>query len=133
MNTREHFAKAFGSEKPKFVRVLRAVPGDQLAYRPHPRSTSAGDLIWLLATELGDACELADHAQVRFAPRPAPARLDESIAIYERNAGELEKRLERLNDAAWERPVRLLGPDGSVAWEAPLGGESAVHLRSVGR
>jgi hypothetical protein len=71
-NVREYYRQCFEEEKPKFVRVLKAVPPDKAEYKPHPRSTSAGDLVWLLATKLRDACELVDHGQVEFAPRPAP-------------------------------------------------------------
>jgi hypothetical protein len=120
MNTREYLVECFKAEKPKFVRVLRAVPSDQLAYRPHPRSTSAGDLVWLLASELGDACELADRGEVNYSPTPAPATLEESIAAYERNVGELEKRVSKLDDAAWGRKAKFL-VNGNVAWESPLG------------
>ncbi len=120
MNNREHLVECFKSERPKFVRVLRAVPADQSAYRPHPRSTCAGDLVWLLAGELHDACELVDRSEVNFVQTPAPATLDESIAAYERNAGELETRLAKLDDAAWGKKVRFL-VDGNVAWEAALG------------
>ncbi len=120
MNTREHLSRCLQDEKPKFLRVLRAVPPDRLDYRPHPRSSSAGDLVWLLASELHDACVIVDRGEIDFAPTPAPATLDESLAAYERNATALEERLARLDDAAWERPVRFR-MDGKVAWEAPLG------------
>jgi uncharacterized damage-inducible protein DinB len=120
MSTREFFAECLKAEKPKFVRVLRAVPPEQTAYRPHERSTSAGDLVWLLADELKDACELVDHSEVNYVLKPAPATLGESIAAYERNAGELEKRLSTLDDAAWGKKVRFL-MDGKVAWESTLG------------
>ncbi len=40
----------FKDEKPKFLRVLQAVPPDKTDYRPHPRSNSAGTLVWLLAS-----------------------------------------------------------------------------------
>lgn len=120
MSTREFFAECLKAEKPKFVRVLRAVPPEQTAYRPHERSTSAGDLVWLLADELKDACELVDHSEVNYVQKPAPATLGESIAAYERNAGELEKRLSTLDDAAWGKKVRFL-MDGKVAWESTLG------------
>ncbi len=120
MNTREHYAECFKSEKPKFVRVLQAVPGDQAAYRPHPRSTSAGGLAWLLASELRDACEIVDRGEVNYVETAEPATLAESVAAYERNAGELEKRLARLDDAAWEKKARFL-VEGNVAWEATLG------------
>ncbi len=145
MNTRDHFAQCFKSEAPRFVRVFRAVPPDQLAYRPHPRSTSAGDLVWMLATELHDACELIDRGEASFVPRPAPARLDESIAAYEKNAAELEKRLPKLGDKEWEKKARFL-VEGKVAWEVPLGemlwgflldaihhrGQLSAYLRPMG-
>ncbi|HTO86893.1 MAG TPA: DinB family protein [Thermoanaerobaculia bacterium] len=120
MNTREYYVQCFQAERPKFLRVIRAVPPDQIAYRPHPRSSSAGDLVWLLASELADACEIADHLKVNFVERPAPKILEESAAAYERNADELEKRLARLNDARWEQKAQFL-MDGKVAWEASLG------------
>lgn len=120
MNTREFLIECIQDEKPKFLRVLRAVPPDKLAYRPHPRSSAAGDIAWLLASELGDACELVDKGRVDYSPTPAPAALADSIAAYERNASELEKRMARLDDAGWERKAQFF-MDGKLAWEAPLG------------
>jgi hypothetical protein len=79
MNTREYYVERFKAEKPTFVRVLRAVPPDKAAYRPHPRSASAGGLVWLFASELGDACSLVDRREVNFVQTPEPATLDESL------------------------------------------------------
>src|SRR6266542_357836 len=120
MNTREYYAECFKNEKPKFLRVLTAVPADKAAYRPHPRSSSAGGLVWLLASELGDACKLVDNLEVNYVQTPEPATVQESVTTYERNAGDLEKRLARLDDAAWAKKARFL-VDGNVAWEATLG------------
>jgi hypothetical protein len=118
-NYREYFAECFEAEKPKFLRVLRAIPEGQAAYKPHPRSTSTGDLVWLLASELQDACELIDHGEVNFVLRPAPA-LSESISTYERNAADLQKRLAAVDDGAWDRNVRFL-VNGAAVWETTLG------------
>ena len=60
-NVREYYRQCFQAEKPTFIKVMKAVPPDQAAYAPHARSTSAGDLVWLLASELHDACELIDR------------------------------------------------------------------------
>ena len=119
-NTREFFADCFRAEKPKFLRVMQAVPADQAGYRPHPKCNSAGGIVWLIASEWGDACELIDKAQVNYVARPAPAKVQESVAAFEKNAGEIEKRLGKLNDAAWEKNTQFM-MDGKVAWEAPLG------------
>ena len=118
-NFREYYQECFEAEKPKFIRVLKAVPADQAGYRPHPRSTSAGDLMWLLASELHDACELVDRGELSYVARPAPP-VAESVATYERNAEELQKRLAMLDDARWDKQVRLV-VDGKTAWETSLG------------
>jgi DinB family len=120
MDTREYFAECFKAERSKFERVLRAVPGDQAGYRPHPRATCAGDLVWLIASEWGDACELIDKAEVDYVVRPAPARVEDSVAAFEKNAGEIEKRLPKLDDAAWKKKAKFK-MDGTVAWESTLG------------
>src|SRR5262245_47404866 len=145
MNTREFLIECFKAERPKFERVLRAVPSDRLTYRPHERSSCAGDLVWLLASELDDACVIIDRGEIDYVVPPAPATLGERIAAYERNASELEKRMARLDDAAWGHKVRFL-MDGKLMWEAPLGemlwgflfdaihhrGQLSTYLRPMG-
>lgn len=143
-NVREYFQECFQAEKPKFIRVMNAVPGDKASYRPHERSTSAGDLVWLLASELGDACELVDHGEVSYVFRPAPS-ISESVAAYERNAANLEKRLATVDDAKWQAQAKFLA-DGKVVWETSLGdmlfgflfdaihhrGQLSTYLRPMG-
>jgi len=142
---RQYFAECFEAEKPKFVRVLKAVPSDKASFRPHPTSNCAGDLVWLIASEWGDACELIDRSKVNFVARPAPAKIEDSIAAFEKNASEIEKRVARLDDAAWDRKAQFL-MDGKVAWESSLGdmlfgflfdaihhrGQLSTYLRPMG-
>jgi uncharacterized damage-inducible protein DinB len=144
MNSREHFLKCFKNEVPIFLRVFRAVPPGQTAYRPHPKSTSAGDLVWMLAGELHDAGVLAEKYEVSFELSPAPALAD-SIAAYEKNAAALEKQLAKVDEAAWGKKAKFL-VGGNVAWEAPLGdmlwgflfdaihhrGQLSAYLRPMG-
>ncbi len=145
MNTREFYAHCLEAEKPKFIRVLEAVPADGASYRPHPSSTSAGDLAWLLASELADACAIAERGEVDFVLTPAPGTVAESVAAYRKNAAELQKRIAAMDDAAWERPARFL-VGGNVAWETTAGdmlfgflfdaihhrGQLSAYLRPMG-
>jgi hypothetical protein len=121
-NFREYYQECFEPEKPKFIRVIKAVPSDQAGYRPHPRSTCAGDLVWLLAGELRDACEIVDRGEVSYVVRPAPT-VPESVAAYQRNAEDLERRVATLDDAHWDRRARFL-VDTKIAWETSLGDTS---------
>ena len=143
-NVREYYRECYEAEKPKFIRVMKAVPADQADYRPHPRSTSARDLVWLLASELHDACELVDRGEVSFVPSSAPG-VAEATAAYERNAAALEQRLATLDDSKWETKARFM-VDGNVAWETTLGdmlfgflfdaihhrGQLSTYLRPMG-
>ena len=100
-NVREYYAQVFKNEKPTFVKVMKAVPPDQGDYKPHPRSTSATDLLWLLATETHDACTLIDQGEVNYVYKPSPG-VPEAVAAYEKHAAELESRLPNVDDAKWE-------------------------------
>jgi hypothetical protein len=116
MNTREFLIGCFKAERPKFERVLRAVPPDKLAYRPHPRSSCAGEIVWLLASELSDACVIVDRGEIDFVLPPAPATLDESIAAYERKVS-----------------LRCHPPSGpALDLPAADGREGTVDLRTFG-
>ncbi len=118
-NVRDYYRQCFEAEKPTFLKVMKAVPPGQAAYSPHPRSTSAGDLVWLLAAELHDACPLIDSGEVNYVFTPAPG-VTESIAAYEQHAATLEAKLATVDDAKWESPARML-MDGKPMWETTLG------------
>jgi hypothetical protein len=118
-SVREYYTQCFKSERPTFVKVLKAVPADQAQYKPHPRSSSSGDIMWLLATELDDACTLIDHGEVNYVARPCPG-VAEAVAAFEKHADALEDRLSKVDDAKWESKARFMA-DGKTVWEATLG------------
>ena len=118
-NVRQYYAEVLEAEKPKFVRVLKAVPADKADYRPHARSSAAKDIVWLLASELRDACDLIEKGEVNFAMAEAPG-VAESVSAYERNVADLQRLVGAMDDARWDRKARFL-VNGNVAWEAPLG------------
>jgi hypothetical protein len=145
MNTREYFVQSVKSEIPRFVRVLKAIPPAEAGYRPHPRSMSAAELVSLLANELGDAVAVLDKGEVEFVVKPAPPNLADSIALYEKNAAAVKRRLAKIKDSAWKKPARFL-MGGKVVWKAPLGemmwgflfdaihhrGQLSTYLRPMG-
>jgi hypothetical protein len=116
---REYYLQCLKSEIPAFTRVLKAVPPDKAEYRPHERSMSAADLVWLLATEARDACELIDKGEVTYRGGSPPPVAD-AVAEYERYAADLAVSAAAVGDEAWSRPARYL-VDGNVAWQASLG------------
>src|SRR5262245_45344485 len=89
LSNREFFIRRSEQEFPGFVRVIRALPADQLTYRPHPISRSAGELVALLVSiERGcvDLCtskQTTYNTNMRWHPEDRGATLEEMIAAYE--------------------------------------------------
>ena len=144
MTDREFFLARRKAELPAFQNVLNALPKDKIDYKPHERSPSAQQLVWVLAQELGSAVELCETGQTSFPTAPAPA-VDAMIAIFDKNYAALEERVRRMDDAAWTR-VGTLKSGGKVMMESPVGeflwyllfdsihhrGQLAAYLRPMG-
>jgi uncharacterized damage-inducible protein DinB len=95
------------AERPAFIRVLKAIPHSRSDYRPDPRARSAAEIAWLLAMEEAALVSLLDAGVVEWKESPAPKRVEDIVAAFERSSTEVNERLERLDEAAWERKVRF--------------------------
>src|SRR5258708_19543778 len=108
MNVPDFYVQRWESEQAAFGKVLRAVPGDKLAYKPHERSTSAGDLAWQLAQEQRSLCELLDTGEVHWETRPHPGSIDGIVPAWDTATGELRKHLTPLDKPNSPAPANFL-------------------------
>jgi uncharacterized damage-inducible protein DinB len=106
-------------ELPAFLRVLKAIPAKRLDYRPDPKARTAAELAWLLASEEATLIGLLDSGVVEWKESPPPAGIDKIVASFERDSAAVNKRLEQINEAGWEKNVRLV-MGGGGAWEDSL-------------
>lgn len=114
MSTREFFIQRWESELPAFGKVLNAVPEDQLSYRPHERSASAGGLAWQLADEQQQLCDLLDNGQVSLEIKPHPSKR-EILAAWEKATSQLRERLRSADDKKWSGPAKFI-MGGKEVW-----------------
>jgi uncharacterized damage-inducible protein DinB len=120
MTNREFFIKRWEEEYPTFLKVFRALPQDKSDYRPHPRSRSAAELVWLLVLEEQACSGWIEAGKVEWKETPPPMRLADAIAAYEKAHAELAPRLKKLDDETWEeKKAQLLS--GDQVYELPLG------------
>ena len=115
MSTREFFAKRLAAELPAFVKVARALPGDQLHYRPHEKNTPAGMLAWQLACEIGQLVELFDSGEIHFSMGTCPAA-DDIVAAVEANGQRAIEAAKNVSDERWDSPAKFYFGD-QLAWE----------------
>ena len=112
MSTREFFIQRWEAELAAFGKVLRAVPDNQLAYRPHERSTAAGALAWQIADEQAQLVDLLDRGEVRFSDRPKPpSKIADVVAAWDKATDTLRTRLKSANDEKWSAKGRFLFGD----------------------
>jgi len=119
MNVPEFFVKTWESEMPAFGKVLRALPGDKLDYRPHERSSAAGDLAWQLVVEQRALGDLAETGENRWDMNGKPATIDGIVAAWDEATNNLRQRLAGLDEARAAVPVKIFM--GENSWGTALG------------
>jgi uncharacterized damage-inducible protein DinB len=133
------------SEVPKFVAVLKALPPGRLDYRPDPKARTAAELAWVLAAEEAALVSLLDTGTVRWKEEKPPSRIEDIVAVFETNAAAVNEKLDRLDEAGWEKKGRFL-MDEAPAWEDSIGefvwgflfdaihhrGQLSTYLRPMG-
>ena len=93
-------------------RVLDRVPGAQLAWKPHDKSMSLGQLAWHVATVPGGLARILqqdsfDVAQGQFVP-PCPNSVDEVMTAYAQGVRDAEGFLSSLTPETANQKWRLL-------------------------
>jgi hypothetical protein len=118
MHNYEFFASRLEQEIPAFLKVFRAMPADQLHYRPHEKCTPAGALAWQMAREVDSLVQLLDTGVIDY-KSDEPGSVDDIVALFERGAKGTVERARSTSDARWEGPARFLY-DGNLAWETKV-------------
>jgi uncharacterized damage-inducible protein DinB len=92
-------------------RVLERVPDDKLAWRPHQKARTLGELALHVAMVPGAVAELAaskSPAQVPQFIDPSPATAAELIPALEQSIAKARRVLRTMDDAAMTAPWRLM-------------------------
>lgn len=144
MTNREFYLQRREAEFPVFMSVLKALPPDQLSYRPHERSPSAEQIVWTLARELKACIGAAKDGKTEMENIPAPP-LAEMLAMYELWSKQLIDVVSKVDDEGWDRKAQGIY-QSKVVMEQPLGiflwfilfdaihhrGQLAAYLRPMG-
>jgi uncharacterized damage-inducible protein DinB len=107
-----YFLPTLRMEYEKTLRLIKAVPADQGAYRPHPNSRSALELVWHIASAdiwfldgfLGGKFEMEDDTM------PADISSVADIALlYEDQFGPKLDKVAKLPASFWATPMAFFG------------------------
>lgn len=93
-------------------RVLNRVPADKLAWKPHAKSMSLGQLAIHIATVPGSLARITqqdafDVSHGSFEP-PHPKSVEEIHAAFEQSVREVEEHLKKMTDQEARKTWRLM-------------------------
>ena len=124
--------------------VLKAIPPDQLEYRPHERSPSTGQIAWTIVRGLFIRVDMASQGASDVLLEPHPA-LQKILDRFEDASSRHGAQLESWSEAAWDRigqlrsggRVALERPASDIAWlflfdEIHHRGQLSTYLRPMG-
>lgn len=106
------------AEAPATRRVLERVPGDRLAWRPHPKSMSLGQLAQHVASMPANISRLAagdglDAATADFEPEPAESA-EALLEAHDASIAEARSFLAGLTEETAMEPWRLSAGDREI-------------------
>ena len=144
MTLREYYLQRAKAEFPVFVKVMKALP-DDLSYKPHERSPSAEQIVWLLMTEMKACIDAVDTGQADWIDDVTPPSRSEMIALYEKYANELIEKVSNVDDAALEKNAKFIykgmkvmdEPGIQLLWELLFDainkrGQLSAYIRPMG-
>ncbi len=139
------FLQTFGFEHRTTMNVLRAIPADQLGFRPHERNMTAGELAWHIATaQLHIAqCVALGRFELRlFTAAPAPATIEEIVAGCESQYQQTCEALAPLTSEHLQQKIEMPGghrlPASALMWSGVLfhqihhRGQLSIYIRMMG-
>ena len=121
--------KEFEQETQTTRRLLERVPDNQLAWRPHEKARTLGELALHVAMVPGGVAELVASPSPAQAPRftdPSPTSAAELIPALDRSIAKVKKVLGGMDDAALMATWRLMQGDREL-----LAVPRVAMLRSV--
>ncbi len=100
-------------------RVLDRVPAEKLAWKPHPKSMSLGQLAIHIASVPGAIARITqqdafDASQANFVP-PQPSGMAEIQAAFEQSVREVEDYLQGMSDQKAQGSWRLMLKDKEIS------------------
>jgi uncharacterized damage-inducible protein DinB len=119
MTDREFFISRRADEFKMFQEVLRALPADKIDYKPHDRSPSAAQIMWVIAKENEGCVQMLDEGRMEWKDDTPPAA-SEIVKAFEQHWRAVDDRLKRIDDATWGRKGQYVYK-GKVVGEQPIG------------
>ena len=113
---KQQFIDSYHREVQTTLRVLRALPANEVELRPHAKAKTARELAWIFVVEQSMlAAALKGPLPLGQGFPPAPNNYNDIVSQFEQSSTALEKSFENLSDADLNRTVDFFAGPGKMA------------------
>src|SRR5215467_10025583 len=105
MDTKAFFLKHWEKEAAATRKVIGRIPEDQSDYRADPKARTAREIAWLMVREEAALVAGLERGVFEWTEIPAPAKVSEIVAEYDRQHDSLTKRLHAIAEPRWEEKL----------------------------
>jgi uncharacterized damage-inducible protein DinB len=119
----------FEQQAPLTRKFLERMPEEKLSWRPHPKSMTAGQLAFHLATVPGNVIQFVEKNPVQapeFGEPPQPETVSEILKAFDESIATVRKTLPQFDDARMHETWRMLKGEAEV-FAMPRG----IFVRSI--
>jgi uncharacterized damage-inducible protein DinB len=106
MTNKEFFLKVLADERPRFKKILEAVPNDKMEHKVHDKSRDAGSLAKQLAIQWQWISQTINKGGVDFMK---PIEAPDLVADFERNYDQMVSDVAKISDTEWENGDASMG------------------------
>jgi uncharacterized damage-inducible protein DinB len=108
MDHKSFFLKHWEKESPATRKVISRIPEDHCEYKADPKARTAREIAWLIVREEAALVEGLERGVFEWTEIPAPAKVSEVIAQYNRQHDDLTTRLQAVPGPRWEETLPFL-------------------------
>ena len=139
MDEKALFTKFWTTESETTRKVLARIP-EGSDYRPDAKSRTAREIAWQVVCEEKMIIEALETGDVKWAPPPVPASMQDVVSTYEKQSADIVRRWNALPTAKWEGLLEFFGQKRSasaMAWSFLFDivhhrGQISTYLRPMG-
>jgi len=108
VNPKDFFIKYWKKEAPATRKVIERIPENRCDYRADPKARTAREIAWLIVREEGSLVEGLEKGVFEWVEVPAPDKVAEVKAEYDRQHDRLTTRLEAIAAPRWEEKLPFI-------------------------
>src|SRR6185295_20301818 len=106
MTIREFYVQRRRAETPLFLEALRALPEDNLDYKPADASPTARQIVWVMTRQLKSCIDIIKDGKTEWKESEPPA-FPQMLEKFEVWSKDLVESVEKMTDADWDRKAEF--------------------------